>query len=48
MIPRTDRHEDNSRICRTFVRLIARFGWMLPKRLRCYSMVFIFESEAER
>ncbi len=47
MIPRTDRHEDNSRLYRTFVHLIARFGWILPKRLRCHSMVFIFESEAE-
>jgi hypothetical protein len=30
MIPRTDRHEDDSRLYQTFVHLIAWFGWMLP------------------
>jgi 2-polyprenyl-3-methyl-5-hydroxy-6-metoxy-1,4-benzoquinol methylase len=42
------RQEDDSRLYRTFVHLIAWFGWMLPKRLRCNAMVFIFEPEAER
>jgi 2-polyprenyl-3-methyl-5-hydroxy-6-metoxy-1,4-benzoquinol methylase len=41
------RKEDNSGRYRAFVHLIAWFGWMLPKRLRCNSMVFVFESEAD-
>jgi SAM-dependent methyltransferase len=42
------RQEDKSGLYRAFVHLISWFGWMLPKRLRCNSMVFIFEPEAER
>ena len=42
------RRDDNSALYRAFVRFIACFGWMLPKRLRCNSLVFVFESEAER
>lgn len=41
------RREDRSGLYRAFVHLIAWLGWMLPKRLRCNSMVFVFETEAE-
>jgi SAM-dependent methyltransferase len=41
------RLDDDSGLYRAFVHLIAWFGWMLPKRFRCNTMVFVFESEAE-
>jgi SAM-dependent methyltransferase len=40
------RPDDKSQLDRIFVHLIECFGW-LPKRLRCNSMVFVFESEVE-
>jgi SAM-dependent methyltransferase len=42
------REDDNSRLYRTFVSLIAWLGWMLPRRLRCNTMVFVFEAEEQR
>lgn len=41
------RQEDSSGLYRAFVRLIVWLGWMMPKRLRCNSMVFVFEAGAE-
>ncbi|MFQ5682186.1 MAG: class I SAM-dependent methyltransferase [Candidatus Binatia bacterium] len=39
------RPDDTSRRYRCFVKLIYRLRWIIPKRLRCNTMLFIFQKE---